>query len=66
MSDVKLNVKKFKELIEKGTLAHSIECIHLNEQIYGMRYVTDLNRLQYCSRVGEGHRHLRIKAALSE
>lgn len=30
MSDVKLNVNKFKELIEKGTLAHSIECLQLH------------------------------------
>ena len=30
MSDVKLNVEKFKELIEKGTLAHSIECLQLH------------------------------------
>jgi len=30
MSEVKLNVKKFKEIIEKGTLAHSIECLQLH------------------------------------
>ena len=30
MSDVKLNVKKFKEIIEKGTMAHSIECLQLH------------------------------------
>lgn len=30
MSDVKLNVNKFKEIIEKGTLAHSIECLQLH------------------------------------
>ena len=30
MNDVKLNVEKFKEVIEKGTLANSIECVQLH------------------------------------